>query len=288
VTMLDKSAVFLGASPLGTALVLSLLITLVVILTGRLVLVLSRLPAPDWLLDISRRSRRWVVLGLGLAIFGVGVSVLASLTEGVTQVPAVSDWDQHFVVTAHANLGGAELAFFHVVTQMAGRAASIILGLGVGLFLLLSRDRRMLRLWAVGLIGNSIIIQLLKQFYQRPRPELITPYLTEHNFSFPSGHASASILMYGLLAYIIYIRFSGLKRAGRQLLGASVIWLGVLIGTSRLALGVHYPTDVLAGWAVAVSWLSILICMDRFGQYRNTILEDGSVEDNRPLPEADN
>jgi len=255
VTMLDKSAVFLGASPLGTALVLSLLITLVVILTGRLVLVLSRLPAPDWLLDISRRSRRWVVLGLGLAIFGVGVSVLASLTEGVTQVPAVSDWDQHFVVTAHANLGGAELAFFHVVTQMAGRAASIILGLGVGLFLLLSRDRRMLRLWAVGLIGNSIIIQLLKQFYQRPRPELITPYLTEHNFSFPSGHATVGTLAWLTLAAVA-IRFVP-RHSVRVFIVSAAIVLAIVIGASRVYLGVHWPSDVLAGWSLGIGWASL-------------------------------
>ena len=221
-------------------------------------------------------SVRWA----GLATLALGGGAVASLTEGVTQVPAVSDWDQHFVVAAHSSLGDSELTFFHVVTQMAGRAASIILGVGVGLLLLLSKDRRMLRLWVVGLVGNSIIIQILKQFYQRPRPELTNPFLTEQNFSFPSGHASASILMYGLIAYFIYVRFSGLKRAGRQLLGALVIWLGVLIGTSRLALGVHYPTDVLAGWTVALCWLVILICMDRYGQYRNTIPKDGLPEDN--------
>ena len=180
-TTLNQSAVFLGASPLGTALVLSLLMTLVVLTVGRVVLALSRLPAPDWLLEISRRSRRWIVLGVGLVTLALGAGAVGTLTEGVTQVPAVSDWDKHFVVTAHSSLGEGELAFFHVVTQMAGRAASILLGIGVGLFLLLSKDRRMLRLWVVGLVGNSVIIQVLKQFYPRVHLLLELRYFHVHD-----------------------------------------------------------------------------------------------------------
>ena len=273
-TMLNKTAVFFGASPLGSALVISLLITLLVLILARVVLLLSRLPAPEWLLDFSRRSRRWFILGAGFTFMCLGGNLLAELMEGLTQVPAVSEWDQHFVVAAHSHLSNGELHFFHIITQMAGRAASMILGFGVGLYLLLNKDRRMLRLWVVGLIGNSLIIQFLKQLYQRPRPGFLVPYLTEQNFSFPSGHASASILMYGLLAYIILVRFSALDRSHRMLLATSVIWLGILIGTSRLALGVHYPTDVLAGWCVAISWLGVLVSADRYGQYRIGILED--------------
>lgn len=262
-------AVFLGASPLGTALLLSLLVTLVVLLVIRIALKMRALALPDWVKRLTSMQRHRLFLLGGFLSVALGINIVASLTEGLTEVPQVAEWDQTFVATAHTNLSSGELLFFQLTTDLAGRWASILLGFGVGFILLYQKDKRMLWLWVAGLIGNSVLIQLLKQTYQRPRPELLAPFLTEHNFSFPSGHASASVLMYGLLAYIAAVRVPGLNRRQRFALLTSVVWLGVMIGTSRLALGVHYPTDVLAGWCVALSWLGTLICVDRYGQHRS-------------------
>lgn len=283
---LEGSAVFLGASPLGTALLLSLLLTLFLLVVARFSLFLgprlgrlaTRLPRYEtWNAGVHRLRYELLAIVFGFAVLIAGVSLVASITEGVTEVPQVSDWDQTFVVTAHRNIGDLEVALFGFTTDLAGRGASILLGFFLGTWLLLSRQRRLLLLWAGGLIGNSVIIQLMKQYYQRPRPELLEPYLTESNFSFPSGHAAASVLMYGLLAYILFIRsdrkFSWKGRVG---IVVSVVWLGVFIGTSRLALGVHYPTDVLAGWTVAISWLAVLIGADQFVRAR--LREPSKVE----------
>jgi membrane-associated phospholipid phosphatase len=264
---------FLGASPLGTALLLSLLLSLAILSVARAALYLGPLLRRQleksgvldlWFSRFGRLNREFQVLLLGLVAVSLGVSAVAYLAEGVTSVPAVSDWDQDFVVAAHAHIDTFEVKLFETTTSLAGRLASWILGLGVSLFLLVRGKQRLLLLWVVGVVGNSIIIQLLKQAYQRPRPTFAVPLLTETNFSFPSGHASASILMYGLLAYILFRSTGKMDWKGRIALVIGVLWVGVFIGTSRLALGVHYPTDVLAGWSVAITWLAVLVTADLF------------------------
>jgi membrane-associated phospholipid phosphatase len=99
--------------------------------------------------------------------------------------------------------------------------------------------------------GGLLINQAMKLFFAKPRPELWTRLITEHSFSFPSGHAVGSMVVYGFIAYILakelfiyqkYIYFT-----------ASI--LIVAIGFSRLYLGVHYPTDIIAGYGVGFLWL---------------------------------
>ena len=276
---LQSSAIFFGASPFGTALLLSLLLTLVLLSVARLALFLGprlgqlarKLPHFDvWKAKAHRLRYEFLAMARGFAVLLIGISAVAGITEGVTEVPRVMGWDQAFVVAAHQSIGSFEVSLFGFTTELAGRAASIILGFGVATWLLLARERRLLLLWSGGLVGNSVVIQLMKQYYQRPRPEFMKPYLTEVNFSFPSGHAAASLLMYGLLAYIFFVKshrkFSWKGRLGIVIV---VVWIGVFIGTSRLALGVHYPTDVLAGWTVAISWLSVLMAADQFVRVRS-------------------
>ncbi|CAN5317674.1 phosphatase PAP2 family protein [soil metagenome] len=106
--------------------------------------------------------------------------------------------------------------------------------------------------WRHGLIGAltivlaSVVNQAVKAFVARERPALLEPIVVEHGFSFPSGHAALGMVAYGVLG--VLIMRSRLPLAVRR---GIVVMLGVLIlliGVSRIWLGVHYPTDVLAGW----------------------------------------
>jgi undecaprenyl-diphosphatase len=111
--------------------------------------------------------------------------------------------------------------------------------------------------WIAALAGGEVLNFLLKGLFARPRPSFSDPLATALYFSFPSGHATMSLIAYGLIAYFLYLR---LPRAWMRVLTTSgLILLVMLIGLSRLYLGVHYFSDVLAGFAVGGLWLSFCI-----------------------------
>ncbi len=98
--------------------------------------------------------------------------------------------------------------------------------------------------------------QILKRIIQRPRPTELR--LAEASgYSFPSGHSMASVAFYGFLIYLIYKKVKNKKL--RNILIVCLTILIILIGASRIYLGVHYTSDVLAGFLVTISYLMIYI-----------------------------
>ena len=123
---------------------------------------------------------------------------------------------------------------------------------------------------AVSLIGSSVIDGLLKSWIARPRPELVPHLVQVTNASFPSGHAMISSAVYLTLALMLaggLPREGWRGRAGRVAVVAFFSLLAVLIGMSRVYLGVHWPSDVLAGWSFGTAW-ALLVWMGnrRFGR----------------------
>jgi undecaprenyl-diphosphatase len=112
------------------------------------------------------------------------------------------------------------------------------------------------RLSAVLLIvstaGGVFLTTVLKAVFRRARPELFDSGYTASFFSFPSGHATVAVGFYGALTLILVYRLRGLARWA---VATGGVLLVLLIGFSRLYLGVHYPTDVLAGFLAAPLWV---------------------------------
>jgi len=109
----------------------------------------------------------------------------------------------------------------------------------------------------IAVIGAGVIIQGVKLFIKRPRPSFFAPLLHEAGFSFPSGHSLIAMVVYGLLGYFALHLFK--NHAARLLVRVVTVLVVFLIGVSRVYVGVHYPTDVLAGWTAGVPWL--LACL---------------------------
>jgi membrane protein YqaA with SNARE-associated domain/membrane-associated phospholipid phosphatase len=129
----------------------------------------------------------------------------------------------------------------------------IIVITAAGFYFRKHRSILALNLDVLGALGLS---ELLKGTFHRSRPPL--PWFTSAGgYSFPSGHALISLALYGFLAYLIF-RNSQWPRL-RYGLVISLILLPILIGISRVYLGVHYPSDVLAGWAVAAGWIGTCV-----------------------------
>ena len=130
--------------------------------------------------------------------------------------------------------------------------------------LLRRREWQRLALLSIASVGVWPLNMLLKIAFHRTRPSFATEFVTDGSFSFPSGHAMESIVIYGVLAFLAVERHPSRRTVVR------LAWLGLaaLIGFSRLYLGVHYISDVLAGFAAGFVWLFTCITGYRFAQRR--------------------
>ena len=107
-------------------------------------------------------------------------------------------------------------------------------------------------LLVVSTSGSLVLMTVLKAIFERSRPDFFDSGYTASFYSFPSGHATVAVGFYGMLALLLAYRLRGYAR---WLVAACGVSLVLLIGFSRLYLGVHYPTDVLAGYLAALLWL---------------------------------
>jgi membrane-associated phospholipid phosphatase len=143
------------------------------------------------------------------------------------------------------------------VTQFGNPAFVVVLVLVSLTGLLWQQKRLEAGMFAIACLGALVLNQGMKLAFARPRPTLWHPLVQETSYSFPSGHALGSLVLYGFLAYLL-VRFY--PRTALLTYSTAVIVIG-LIGLSRLYLGVHYPTDIMAGYIVGLLWLSICVAM---------------------------
>jgi undecaprenyl-diphosphatase len=165
--------------------------------------------------------------------------------------------------------------FFATLTWLASPPAMIILG-AFALFTLIINNRDFSALVLIfGMAGGELFAVIAKEIFARPRPVPLFPDLTIIGASFPSVHAFSALLFYGLMIYFLIDTTRNWRgmRIFLLLFGSFIV---LLIGFSRIYLGVHWLSDVLAGFALAALWLTFLItvCETRF-RYRGFSLKHG-------------
>jgi len=114
------------------------------------------------------------------------------------------------------------------------------------------RKRRLAAIIAVAVTGGMILTTFVKQGFDRPRPDLVPHGVVVTNASFPSGHAMMAAVVYLTLGLLL-ARIQPLRPLRIYLVSLSVV-ITLLVGVSRVYLGVHWPTDVLAGWTLGAAW----------------------------------
>jgi undecaprenyl-diphosphatase len=168
------------------------------------------------------------------------------------------------------------------ITGLGGYAVLTLLTLATLAYLVLARKERAALLVIAAVIGGMMLSTALKMGFDRPRPDLV-PYGTRvYTASFPSGHAMLSAVVYLTLGALL-ARIHPRRRIKAFFLGFALI-LTLLVGTSRVYLGVHWPSDVLAGWCVGAAWASlcwfVALQLQRSGQVERpgeTSLEPGEA-----------
>jgi len=194
-----------------------------------------------------------VGLLLSLCLLGLFVEIARAVEENRTQ------FDEHFgqACAQHRQESPVSRGFFLVITQFGSFNMMTTLAIFGALLLLVYRRRLLALVWVLAPAIGGLLDAALKQFYNRPRPLFRDPAVFEDTLSFPSGHSLASLIAFGLLAYVLVLI---LPRVWMRV--AVVVLLGLLvlsIGFSRAYLGAHYLTDVLGGFAVGGCWLAVCI-----------------------------
>lgn len=194
-------------------------------------------------------------------VFGVCIAFFASLADEVAENETLP-YDQA-VLRAVRGIATPTLdAVFVVGTDFGGIIGASVLGLLVAAYLVYKRQWRKTIFLAFALIGAALLSVLLKLIFIRDRPDLWEHLVSESSYSFPSGHAMGSS------ALAMAITVLGWKTHFRWLIiGVAAIYM-IFIGFSRLYLGVHYPTDIVAGWLISAAWVSVVYYFMRRPQVR--------------------
>jgi undecaprenyl-diphosphatase len=142
------------------------------------------------------------------------------------------------------------------ITSLGSTFTLTFLTLAIGGLLLLAGRRNAGYLLFVSVAGGALLSSALKSLFDRPRPDLVAHGTVVFTASFPSGHAMLSAVTYLTLGALI-MRISE-RWALKAYTLALCVLLTLLIGVSRVYLGVHWPTDVLAGWTVGAAWATLV------------------------------
>ncbi len=165
----------------------------------------------------------------------------------------ISYWDHRFANILASIRTPSMVDFFSAVTFLGQWEIVVVLALVVsGVFWLKHRRGYIFPLW-LALAGSEGVVMVLKLLVHRARPAVAL--LAEHDFSFPSGHAAISMAFYGFVVYAYFrVAKTSSQKVIQVLLGSLII---VLVGVSRLYLGVHFMSDVVAGYFVGTFWLLV-------------------------------
>src|SRR5215213_633609 len=196
-------------------------------------------------------------LTLGLLAAAGSLWLFGGLVEDLLTGDPIVRFDRVVDDYLHSHATAPLTTFFLIVTAFGSLEAMVILGVVVAAVLARGRRWTLLGTWLAAVVGSAVIDWLLKGLFQRPRPHFAHPLLVETSYSFPSGHAMESFVAYGMLAYFAVLALRTWEARVAVVCGAAL--LVVLIGFSRLYLGVHYFSDVIAGYAAGGVWLSALI-----------------------------
>lgn len=156
-------------------------------------------------------------------------------------------------------IGGAwleELA--RDLTALGSFGVLLLVTVSVLGYLALKRAYRAAALLLAASAGGWLLSIALKGLFARPRPALVAPLVQVYSTSFPSGHAFMSAATYLTMAAMLARMHPGPQPGMRRYLFASGALVTVLVGVTRVYLGVHWPTDVLAGWGAGAAWA--LLC----------------------------
>jgi membrane-associated phospholipid phosphatase len=221
-------------------------------------------PAPATV-EERRLFSATLIVGLILAALALGVFSWLGRDIVTGVAPAV---DERLREAIHLHSSDRLTTIMRAASEYGGPTWLVPLGALLALAFFLHHWRRGALLVLITVGGAALLNSLLKQSFARPRPAPFFDYPLPSSASFPSGHAFFAASFIGGLAVLASARVRSL--AGRIVMWLVALGLILLIGFSRVYLGVHYPSDVFAGYAAAVVWVAAVALGDRWASHRRT------------------
>ncbi len=214
-----------------------------------------------WLVN-QHQFKQIIVMNLGLGLFLAIFSgwIFGVLAEDVLTHDSMTLYDAGISrwILSLATEDGSQ--FFYLITLLGSSRFIAITSLLMSAWLVWRKRWLQVATFVLTVGGGTLLNVLLKNIFLRPRPDFPNAFYLESGYSFPSGHAMLSILLYGMTAYLIASQTPSWKIQIR--LWITAVTVSLLIGFSRIFLGVHYLTDVLGGWAAGIVWL--VVCMGTY------------------------
>lgn len=196
-------------------------------------------------------------LTLGVLIMIVSVSIFGHITDQVTDQDAITVLDLQIANWFNANHVEPYTSFMLFISFVHKVGGMILLVAAFGYYLWRRQQRYWLLALGITVLPGMILNVVLKQVFQRSRPFFEEPLVTLSTYSFPSGHTAAATLFYGVLACYIMIACKGWSV--RLATAACCLLMIFLVALSRVYLGAHYLSDVLAAMASSAAWLTVCI-----------------------------
>lgn len=209
-----------------------------------------------------------VYMLLGFGLITSAAALFAEIAENLGDGRQLGQLDVLFSDTVQATLPGAAVQVFALLTHLGDPLTLSVLGGAVALALLWQSRYWLCAGWVLAIGGNAVLNPVLKNIFQRARPLHEAGQAFASGWSFPSGHASSAVVVYGMLAYVL-VRWLPLRYAAARLpVLALAAALAFTVGCSRVFIRVHFPSDVLAGFASGTVWLAVCIAAVEAARYR--------------------
>jgi undecaprenyl-diphosphatase len=206
--------------------------------------------------SVDRPAGNFPIVGLlAILVGGLAFGVLAFSVA--THGPLLA-WDEPIIQALHFRATHDFWVDFNamVFTGTLGRETAVLITIALGAIWLFTRHWRYLSMLLLGVVGGNVWFEVLSNWFGRHRPVFADPIHIIPNPGFPSGHSIAAVTLYSLLLYLVWPR---LQSTGWRILAVvDTLAVMLLIGYSRLYMGDHYPTDVLAGYAFGLLWSGLV------------------------------
>ncbi len=185
---------------------------------------------------------------------GLGCAAFLSLAAAITRPGGVVEFDSALADALSLSMSDSLLWLLSWFTTLGDRDFLTLLAVLVTLALLLRKQLRLALFYAAATGGGGALNWLLKHSFARVRPEHDHGFAAAVGWSFPSGHASAAMAVYGAACYLAWRLAPAPWRLPGVALAAGLV---MAIGLSRILLQVHFASDVVAGFAISFAWLAV-------------------------------